>query len=88
MRLWFFDFWIDLEDQEKLLKEHWRALQNAYFKEKGLDIAVDAIGILGQEHLGPVRMRKFMSEALARAEDLKHANQEMSNDLDSIAKPT
>ncbi len=35
-------------------------IQNDYFKEKGLNLRVDPIGILPQEHLGPVRMRNHM----------------------------
>ena len=64
--------------------ELWRDLQNGYFKEKGLDIRVDAPGIVGQEHLGPVRMRKVLSEAVARAEELKEANKELASDPPTI----
>jgi len=45
----------------------WRDYQNEYFKEKGIDVRVDAIGVLPQEHLGPVRMRNNMNAALERA---------------------
>ena len=40
--------------------EVWRDLQNTYFQEKGYDLCVDPIGIVPQEHLGPVRMRHHL----------------------------
>ena len=40
-------------DWGKLWTEH----QNAFFKEKGINLRVDVPGILPQEHLGPFRMR-------------------------------
>ena len=47
--------------------ELWRDVQNTYFEEKGYDIRVDPIGIVPQEHLGPVRMRHHMNEAIQRS---------------------
>jgi Ti-type conjugative transfer relaxase TraA len=42
--------------------EEYRAIQDAYFKEKGIDLTVDPNAIVPQEHLGPVRLRsKAMS---------------------------
>ena len=58
--------------------EHWRELQNEYFIEKGLDLRVDAIGIIPQEHLGPVRMRHHMNDAALRSELLKEANEKLA----------
>lgn len=64
--------------------ELWRDLQNSYFEEKGYDLRVDPIAIVPQEHLGPVRMRHHMNEALARAEVLQKANAELAKDPGSV----
>jgi Ti-type conjugative transfer relaxase TraA len=64
--------------------EHWRDLQNTYFEEKGYDLRVDPIGIVPQEHLGPVRMRHHMNEVLARAQALEKANEELARDPGSV----
>jgi Ti-type conjugative transfer relaxase TraA len=62
----------------ELWGETWRDIQNTYFEEKGYDIRVDPIGIIPGEHLGPVRMRNLMNDALVRAELLQKANDELS----------
>ncbi|MEI8321192.1 MAG: AAA family ATPase [Alphaproteobacteria bacterium] len=64
--------------------EIWRDLQNEYFKEKGLSVRVDTIGVVPQEHLGPVRMRSHMSEVLSRGEMRQAANIEASLDAGNI----
>ncbi|MGN6670400.1 MAG: AAA family ATPase [Candidatus Nucleicultricaceae bacterium] len=64
--------------------EIWKDLQNAYFREKGLDLRVDAIGLVPQEHLGPVRMRNHMNDALQRAELIKESNEALSKDPEVI----
>lgn len=64
--------------------EIWRDLQNAYFEGKGYDLRVDPIGILPQEHLGPVRMRHHMNEALLRAELLQKANEKVAQDPQAV----
>ncbi|KAB2834636.1 MAG: AAA family ATPase, partial [Caedimonadaceae bacterium] len=64
--------------------EIWRDLQNTYFREKGLDLRVDAIGLVPQEHLGPVRMRHHMNDALQRAELIKESNEALSKDPEVI----
>jgi len=61
-----------------------RDIQNEYFIEKGLDIRVDPIGIVPQEHLGPVRMRNHMNDALIRAELIKSANEKLTKDPEAI----
>ncbi|MBS0271766.1 MAG: AAA family ATPase [Proteobacteria bacterium] len=58
--------------------EIWRDLQNTYFEEKGYDIKVDPIGLVPQEHLGPVRMRHHLNEAISRAQLLERANQDLA----------
>ena len=66
--------------------EKWREVQNAYFQEKGYDLAVDENGIIPQEHLGPVRMRRFMgdTEIGLRSDFLQQANEELAKDPDAI----
>lgn len=64
--------------------EIWRDLQNEYFEEKGYEIRVDPIGIVPQEHLGPVRMRHHMNEAILRSQLLLKANEKLSQDPQNI----
>ncbi|OJW52228.1 MAG: hypothetical protein BGO67_05390 [Alphaproteobacteria bacterium 41-28] len=64
--------------------ELWRDLQNAYFEEKSYDLRVDPVGVLSQEHLGPVRMRHHMNEAIARSQLLQKANEQLAQDPGSV----
>ena len=64
--------------------EIWRDVQNTYFEEKGYDIRVDPIAILSQEHLGPVRMRHHMNQAIARSQELAEANEKLAHHPDAI----
>src|SRR3990167_5668503 len=64
--------------------EIWRDLQNAYFEERGYELRVDPIGIVAQEHLGPVRMRHHMNDAIARSEKLQKANETLSQDPETV----
>ena len=66
--------------------ETWRDFQNAYFREKGYDLVVDPIAIIGQEHLGPVRMRRFAgdSEIALRADLIRQTNEAFSHDPESV----
>jgi Ti-type conjugative transfer relaxase TraA len=54
-------------------------IQNTFFKEKGLDLRVDLPGELTQEHIGPVRMRSVLNQAVERNEDRRIANIEYLN---------
>ena len=54
--------------------ETWRAHQDRYFQEHGIGVRVDATAGHPGEHIGPVRMRKVDSPAVARAEALRTAN--------------
>lgn len=56
--------------------EIWSQIQNAYFKEKGIDLTVDQIGIVAQEHMGPVRMRAHLTDIVERSNLLKEANEQ------------
>lgn len=57
----------------------WSEVQNKIFKNHGLENRVDAIGKNAQEHIGPVRMRSIMNEAVYRNEERKEANIEYLN---------
>ena len=60
--------------------ELWRAHQDRYFREHGLDFRVDATAAYTGEHIGPVRMRRVDSAAAARAEALRRANEDAARD--------
>lgn len=64
--------------------EVWRALQNRYFAEHGLDIRVDATSTVAQAHIGPVRMRAAETQANARADETARANAKAARDPDQI----
>jgi Ti-type conjugative transfer relaxase TraA len=64
--------------------EVWRDLQNTFFEEKGYNIRVDPIGVIPQEHLGPVRMRHHLNEAVLRAKLLQKANEKIAQNPLSI----
>ncbi len=51
--------------------ETWRAHQDRFFQEHGIALRVDATAAHPGEHIGPVRMRKVDSPAVARAEALR-----------------
>lgn len=70
--------------EAELVGEKVRDIQNAYFKEKGLELRVDPIGIVPQEHLGPVRMRHHMNDALKRSELIREANESLAKDPEVI----
>ncbi|MBA3814896.1 MAG: AAA family ATPase, partial [Alphaproteobacteria bacterium] len=52
--------------------------------EKGYDLRVDPIGIIPQEHLGPVRMRHHMNEAIARSQLLQKSNEKLAQDPECV----
>ncbi|GEM_PF-2949161 len=66
--------------------ETWRDFQNAYFLEKGYDLMVDPTAVIGQEHLGPVRMRRFAgdSEIVLRADLIRQTNEHLSHDPEAV----
>jgi Ti-type conjugative transfer relaxase TraA len=64
----------------------WAQLQNAYFKEKGYDLEVESTNLVSQIHMGPVRMRRHLSEVVERADLLKQANEESVRNPDEILK--
>lgn len=67
-------------DWGKLWAEH----QNNYFQEQGLDLRVDANGIIPQEHLGPFRMRARAFSLLEEHHRLLEANEIESRDPKKI----
>ena len=70
--------------------ELWRDHQNRYFREHGLEIAVDPVALHPGPHIGPVRMRVAGSEIVARAERIRHANEAAARDpaqvLDALTR--
>jgi Ti-type conjugative transfer relaxase TraA len=52
----------------------WRDHQNRYFIEHGMEVRVDQVSAVPQEHVGPVRMRAPESAAVARAEAIAREN--------------
>ncbi len=64
--------------------ETWRAHQDRYFHEHGIELRVDAIAAHPGDHIGPVRMRKVDSPAAARAEQLRSANEAAARDPEQV----
>jgi Ti-type conjugative transfer relaxase TraA len=64
--------------------ELWRAHQDRYFAEHGLELRVDTTALHPGEHIGPVRMRKVDSPAVARAEVLRAANEAAARDPEQV----
>ena len=63
--------------EEDIIHERGKRVINEYFKKLGLENRVDAIGIIAQEHIGPIRMRSVLNEAVIRNEERKFANIEL-----------
>ena len=70
--------------EEILLQHNTRDVINDYFKELGLDNRVDTIGVIPQEHIGPVRMRSALNAAVGRNEERKIANIELLRSGDDV----
>ena len=64
--------------------EVWRALQNRYFAEQGLEIRVDVRSAVAQAHIGPIRMRAADAEANGRADEIARANAKAARDPDQV----
>jgi Ti-type conjugative transfer relaxase TraA len=64
--------------------ELWRAHQDRYFHEHGIEARVDARATHAQEHIGPVRMRVTGAEIVERAETIRQANQAAARDPDQV----
>ena len=64
--------------------ETWRAHQDRYFAEHGIELRVDATAAHPGEHIGPVRMRKVDSPAVERAEALRTANKAAARDPEQV----
>ena len=78
------------EDQQ--IHEDLKEIINDYFKGLGLENRVDSIGINPQEHIGPVRMRSVLNQAMDRNEERRIAEIEhLSNGsavLDKVTRHT
>jgi Ti-type conjugative transfer relaxase TraA len=70
------------EDQQ--IHEDTKDIINDYFKELGLDNRVDGVGVIPQEHIGPVRMRSALNAAAGRNEERKIANIELLKSGDDV----
>ncbi len=64
--------------------ETWRAHQDRYFAEHGIEFRVDATAAHPGEHIGPVRMRKVDSPTAERAEALRTANEAAARDPEQV----
>jgi Ti-type conjugative transfer relaxase TraA len=64
--------------------ETWRGHQDRYFQEHGIELRVDAAAAHPGEHIGPVRMRKVDSPAVARAEALRATNEAAARDPEQV----
>lgn len=62
----------------------WAEFQNEYFKNMGLELRVDPLGVVSQNHVGPQRMRAYKSYAIELNKSLKDANSEISSDPSAI----
>jgi Ti-type conjugative transfer relaxase TraA len=58
----------------------WGNHQNKYFKDNGIDLAVDPVGVVPQIHLGPVRMRKPESLFEKENKDIQAQNKRDAQD--------
>lgn len=76
--------------EEVNIGEMWKTVQNSVFEKHGMDNRVDEIALIAQEHVGPVRMRSIINEAVIRNEERKVANEEIISSpavlLDKISK--
>jgi Ti-type conjugative transfer relaxase TraA len=68
----------------ELWGEVWRDHQNRYFREHGLELTVDPVATHPGPHIGPVRMRRDGSEIVARAEEIRQANEIAAHDPDQV----
>ena len=64
--------------------ETWRAHQDRYFAEHGIELRVDATAAHPGEHIGPVRMRKVDSPSVERAEALRTTNEAAARDPEQV----
>lgn len=69
--------------------ERWRIIQDRVFSRHGLENRVDEISAVPQEHIGPVRMRAAINQAVIRNQERRQANIESIRDgRDVLARVT
>jgi len=79
------DIWPQIRNNLVIDKEEfdnsvmWRDIQNDDYKARGMPNRVDLPGELTQEHIGPVRLRSVLNQAVERNEDRRIANIEHLN---------
>lgn len=64
----------------------WTDYQNSYFKARGMALRVDPVGIVPQEHLGPVRMRGRAFDLFEENQSIKELNNLVSQSPKEILK--
>lgn len=62
----------------------WQECQDKFFMEKGYDLYVDPVGIIAQNHLGPLRMRNENSDLVKTSEERIQMNMNFSLNPDII----
>jgi hypothetical protein len=60
--------------EEDIIHEKTKRIINEYFEELGLDNRVDEIGLISQEHVGPMRMRSHLNQVVVRNDERKIVN--------------
>jgi len=61
--------------------KRWTEIQNDFFKEQGLGLRVDPIGIVPEKHIGPVRMRNPLNWRMGYNERVREINSEYKKGL-------
>lgn len=70
--------------EEVILHEDAKEVINEYFKELGLESRVDPISTVPEKHIGPIRMRSLINQAVEQNELRKIENLENIKDEDGI----
>jgi hypothetical protein len=70
----------DGDDRGELWCDH----QNRYFREHGIDLAVDPTAAHPAPQIGPIRMRVAGSEIVERADQIRWANEAAAHDPDQV----
>ena len=78
-----------IADRDITPGERWRITQDRVFSRHGLENRVDLVSNMPQEHIGPVRMRAAINQAVIRNQERMQANIESIRDgRDVLARVT
>ena len=69
-----------IADRDITPGERWRITQDRVFSRHGLENRVDLVSNMPQEHIGPVRMRAAINQAVIRNQERMQANIESIRD--------